>query len=82
MDLFYSKFSFIGGFTFINLMSWGISYKFFVLKSKVYTANKRMKELEKKSPELKELIAKKRINIAEMKKKIFSYKLAEIDAQM
>jgi glutathione S-transferase len=68
MDLFYTKFSFIGGFTFINLMSWGITYKLFILKSKVIVTNRKLNELEKLNPHLKELVAKKRIASAAMKK--------------
>ena len=82
MDLFYGKFAYIGGFTFLNLMSWGLSYKLFILKNKVIVANRRMAELEKRSPELKELVAKKRVAMGALKKTASSTPLPELDAHM
>ena len=82
MDLFYNKFAYIGGFTFMNLMTWSLSMKMFIVKGKVIVTNRKLKELENRSPHLKELVAKKRVAKEEMKKKAFSSSLPELDGHM
>ena len=49
-------------------MTWSLSMKMFIVKSKVIVTNRRLKELEKRSPHLKELVANKRVAKEKMKK--------------
>jgi len=58
INLFYDKFDLMGGFTFKNIMNWGLIHKLFVVKNKLWRSNSKLSKL-KHDPEFVNVVAEK-----------------------